>query len=65
MMNLTYTNCHDKLYPLAPKDITFNNNIDFEEKSEIEDFTSDNSLTLTDLEEEQSSNLINAIIERT
>ena len=28
MMNLTYTNCHDKLYPLAPKDITFNNNID-------------------------------------
>ena len=42
----------------------FNNNIDFEENSEIEDFTSDNSLTLTDLEEEQSSNLINAIIER-
>ena len=42
----------------------FNNNIDFEENLNIEEFTSDNSLLLTDLEKEQSTNFINTIVER-
>ena len=28
MLSLPYTKCQDKLYPLDPRDISFNNNID-------------------------------------
>ena len=42
----------------------FNNNIDFIESVNIEEFTSDNSLFLTDMEKEQLNNFLTAVGER-
>lgn len=43
---------------------SFNNNVEFQETSDIEDFTQSNSLNLNSLEEEQKNNFINAVVER-
>ena len=42
----------------------FSNNIDFKETSNIEEFTSDNSLNLNSLEEEQRNNFMNSLSQR-
>lgn len=42
----------------------YNNNVEFVENVDIEEFTSDNSLFITDIEEEQLNNFLTAVSER-
>ena len=48
----------------CPYEYNFNNDVTFEETSNIEEFTDDNCLNLTSLEEEKANQLTTAILER-